>query len=440
MDGLLKYFKRIEPKKSEKIDAVLPKTDGPLSTLMLTSVIQAANQAVRATLLDSESPVTETDGGNDCTTKRRGNYQFFSPKEKAELGKRAAEYGITSTIRYFVKVDCQERPLSPSTLFAWKEHYLKELAKRKHDEVPEVKELTPKKRGRLLLLGAELDAKVQQYIKEMRKNGVVINTSVVMAAAEGIVMHHDANLLAKNEGPIVISKHWARALLTRMCFVKRRGNTKAKVGVPEFEQLKAQLAYDVKAIIEFGDIPDSLVINWDHTAVNYIPVSSWTMEEHGSKRVEIAGMNKRQITMVLAVSKNGYYLPPQLIYTGKTYRCLPKVSFPTGWHITCTENHWANEVTTLQYIDKILLPYVTKTRKEQNLPPNQCCIVIFDRFKAQCTTTVLQVLEENILVALIPPHYTDRLQPSDIAVNKSVKEFLRGEFHNWYSKLVCKQL
>ena len=178
-------------------------------------------------------------------------------------------------------------------MFAWKEHYLKELAKRKHDEVPEVKELPPRKRGRPLL-GAKLDARVQLYIKEMRKNGVVINTSVVMAAAEGIVMHHDANLLAKYEGPIVITKHWVRALLTRMCFVKRQGNTKAKVGVPEFEQLKAQLAYDVKAIVEFGEIPDSLVINWDHTTVNYIPVSLWTMEEQGSKRVEIAGMNDKR--------------------------------------------------------------------------------------------------------------------------------------------------
>ena len=103
-------------------------------------------------------------------------------------------------------------------------------------------------------------------------------------------MLYDANLLTKNEGPIVITKHWVRALLTRMCFVKRQGNTKAKVGVPEFEQLQAQLAYD---IIEFGDIPDSLVINWDHTIV--------------SKRVEIAGMNgKWQITMVLAVSENGH--------------------------------------------------------------------------------------------------------------------------------------
>ena len=104
------------------------------------------------------------------------------------------------------------------------------------------------------------------------------------------------------------------------------------------------------------------------------------------------------------------------------------------------ENHWTNEVTTLQYIEKILLPYVTKTRKKQNLHSNQCCVVIFDTFKAQCITTVLQVLEENILVALVPPHCTDRLQPLDIAVNKSVREFWRAEFHDWYSTLVCRQL
>ena len=84
-----------------------------------------------------------------------------------------------------------------------------------------MKELPPKKGNRPLLLGAELDARIQLYIKEIPKNRVVINTSFAMAAAEGIIMYHDANLVAKNEGPIVITKHWARALLTRMCFVKR---------------------------------------------------------------------------------------------------------------------------------------------------------------------------------------------------------------------------
>ena len=66
--ALLKYFKRTEPKKSEKIGQTL-------STLMPTSAIQS-------TLLDSKSPsVTETDGENDSATERCGNYQFFSPKK-----------------------------------------------------------------------------------------------------------------------------------------------------------------------------------------------------------------------------------------------------------------------------------------------------------------------------------------------------------------------
>ena len=63
----------------------------------------------------------------------------------------------------------------------------------------------------------------------------------------------------------------------------------------------------------------------------------------------------------------------------------------------------------LQYIDEILLPYVNRTRKE--LSSRQSCLVIFDRFKAQCTNTVLQIFEENhISVVLVPANCTDRLR------------------------------
>jgi len=265
--ALLKYFKRAEPTKNEKIDSVLPKVDGPLGKLMPMSAIRAANTAVRAKLLESRH-VTEADaaaGSDGDTIKHRGRYQIFTSKERAEYGRRAAEYGITPAIRHFAKVDLKHRTLSPSTIFAWKENYLKELAKRKHDEEPEVKELPPKKRGRPLLIGPQLDDRVQVYVKEMRKTGVVINTAVVMAAAEGIVKHHDANLI-EDDGPITITKDWARSLLTRMHFVKRRANSKAKVSVPEFDRFKEQFAYDARVIAEFEEIPDRLVINWDHTA------------------------------------------------------------------------------------------------------------------------------------------------------------------------------
>ena len=74
--------------------------------------------------------------------------------------------------------------------------------------------------------------------------------------------------------------------------------------------------------------------------------------------------------------------------------------------------------------------------KELNLPPCQSCIDL----KHNAQLLFYKSSKKTILVALVPPHCTDRLQLLDITVNKSVKEFLRAEFHDWYSKQVCKQL
>ena len=57
----------------------------------------------------------------------------------------------------------------------------------------------------------------------------MINTAVVMGCVEGIVSHHDSNLLAENGGHITISKDWAKSLLHRMGYVKRRVKISAKV-------------------------------------------------------------------------------------------------------------------------------------------------------------------------------------------------------------------
>ena len=43
-------------------------------------------------------------------------------------------------------------------------------------------------------------------------------------------------------------------------------------------------------------------------------------------------------------------------------------------------------------------------------------------------------------IVIVPAHCTDQLQPLDISVNKSAKEFLRRQFQQWYSDQVCKQM
>ena len=153
-----------------------------------------------------------------------------------------------------------------------------------------------------------------------------------------------------------------------MGFVKRRASTKAKISLPDFKRYKAQFIFDVKAVIEMEEIPSDLVISWDRTGIHYVPVSTWMMAKEGLKQVEIAGIDdKQQITIVYSGTMSGDFLPPQIIYQGKTNNCLASVKFPSDWHITFTENHWSNEKAMVDY---------SATQQKSRLFSNFACTLI----------------------------------------------------------------
>ena len=320
-------------------------------------------------------------------------------------------------------------------------------------ELSEVKEHVKKKKNERRVGDAQsiehdfasLDHQVQVYLKDLRKRGLPINSAVVIAAAEGILMNKNATLVSKNgEGGIKVKlmDDWAKSLLKRMGYVKRKACSKAKVDVERYEQLKDEFLLEIKVIVNMDEIPPELIINFDQTALNYVPVSHWTMDQEGAKRVEVVAKDdKRQITAVFAGSCSGHFLPPQLIYEGKTSRCLPNYEFPSSWHITKTEKHWSNEHSMRDYFEKIIFPYIDEKRSELKLSNEQPALLIFDNFKAQCTPPLLRLLDRhNANVVLIPPNCTDRLQPLDLSVNKAAEDFLRRKFREWYAKQVCVQL
>ena len=256
-----------------------------------------------------------------------------------------------------------------------------------------------------------------------------------MAAATAIVRRHDRNLLAENGGSVTITKTWAKSLLHRMGYVKRRGSSTAKMTVTDFEATKELFLLDYRAIVEMEEIPPELVFNWEHTGISIVPGSLWTMDLKSSKRVEIVGISdKRQITAVLCGTLTGDLLPFQLIYQGKTSACLPHIDFPDGWHVTCTPNHWSNEEKMKEYLEQIIIPYVQCKRMELKLASDHPALAVFDVFKGQQTDDISEILaKENIHALNVPANCTDRLQPMDLSVNKSVKEFMRNKFKEWYA-------
>ena len=150
------------------------------------------------------------------------------------------------------------------------------------------------------MLGSTLDTQVQAYLIATDKAGGVVNSEVAIVAAVGIVRKQDSNLLAQNGGHIALTRDWARSLLGRIGYVKRKANTKVKIAVTDFNELKSQFLIDIRTLRDLEEIPDCLVLNWDQTAIKYVPVAEWTMEKQGSKKVKIAGLDdKRQIIVVL---------------------------------------------------------------------------------------------------------------------------------------------
>ena len=137
----------------------------------------------------------------------------------------------------------------------------------------------------------------------------------------------------------------------------------------------------------------------------------------------------------------GEYLPPQLLFKGTTTRCHPKVSFPDGWDVWHSKNHWSNEDTMKRYLEKIVIPFVDQKRVSLKLEQTHPALAIFDCFRGQTTPDILAVLEShNIIAVQVPANCTDKLQPMDVAINKPMKDEMKRRFQQWYAEEVQKQL
>ena len=132
-------------------------------------------------------------------------------------------------------------------------------------------------------------------------------------------------------------------------------------------------------------------INWDHTGIHYFPAGTRKMEKMGG----ITGTgNTKQFIAVLGITL------PYLRRSFLSRKCLAIVKFPSNWHLTFTEDYWANELTTYPLVHRCNSLLHKKQKRRELKLHNQPSLVIFEYFKAQCTSIVLEVLEENMFLFL----------------------------------------
>ena len=114
--ALYKYGFVLQSRSNPTSVAELPDPSGSLSKSIPSSAIKAANTAVRDALIEKEAPKA-----------KRGRYQHYSDKERAEIAKRATEFGITATICHYASLYPTRGEILVSSVATWKAKYLKEL-------------------------------------------------------------------------------------------------------------------------------------------------------------------------------------------------------------------------------------------------------------------------------------------------------------------------
>lgn len=77
--------------------------------------------------------------------------------------------------------------------------------------------------------------------------------------------------LARFGSHIEITKHFARSILRRMGFVKRKGRKAVKNLPSDFESTKSEFVEKLENDMREFSVPHSLIIDWDQTGCQLVP-------------------------------------------------------------------------------------------------------------------------------------------------------------------------
>ena len=95
----------------------------------------------------------------------------------------------------------------------------------------------------------------------------------------------------------------------------------------------------------------------------------------------------------------------------------------------------------MKLIEEVILPYIVKKRAELKLPRSQKALIVWDVFRGQVTSSVMDKLRSlDCEFVPVPANMTHFFQPLDLTVNRAAKNYMRKQFIMFYGDAVKQQL
>lgn len=165
--------------------------------------------------------------------------------------------------------------------------------------------------------------KIVDLLRIMRSAKTIITRSVAQSVALGFIRTDAPDLISDPRFKCSVS--FVHRLLHNKAGWSWRSTTQAAQKLPDnWESLCVDLAHRLTWNIALHDVPPELVINADQTGVCYLGTGNKTWDVTGSKQVAAVGKEeKRQFTLMVAITSAGQALPFQAIFKGGTELSLP---------------------------------------------------------------------------------------------------------------------
>lgn len=191
-----------------------------------------------------------------------------------------------------------------------------------------------------------------------------------------------------------------------------------------------QWFHDVKAIIdEYGILPCN-IYNMDETGYSIGSIKATRVIIDKTKNLRYSAYPGRQewVSVIECISMDGRVLLPLIIFKGKSVsgKWIPPHT-PKDWLFSANTEGWTSNQHSKKWLLENFEPHT------QEMAQGHPRLLIFDGHGSHTTSDIIRhCIENQIQLALLPPHTSHLTQPLDIGVFSSVKAHMTRELDRYF--------
>ncbi|KAJ6020072.1 hypothetical protein N7499_003031 [Penicillium canescens] len=262
-----------------------------------------------------------------------------------------------------------------------------------------------------------------EYINYFDTVGASINRRQIAIAANSILEedHHD-----ESEPPPQIGDHWLKRFLKRNpeYYVRRRKALDVERSAALDKSVVERWFQDYKQVVTEHGICQQDIYNFDETGFQIgVGRDQFIITRHPKKKLFNGSItNRESVTVLEAVSADGFACPPLIILSAKQALARWFDAIKEDEHLAVTDTGYINDTLAFQWIQLFHKWTIGRTLGAKRL-------VLCDRFGAHMTRQFVQFCEKNnIILFFLLSHTSHVLQPLDVGVFSVYK--------HWHSEAV----